>query len=103
MTAQSITQSQPQVKHTFIKAKDGAILVGASPLEVLTWMSRTHPGRIKGFDTNQGQVVKFMGGRVEEIRLTAADYDLFVSHLKETGWQLRPAVTSGGFTAVRVN
>lgn len=96
MHNQTITQT-----YTFVKATDGSILVGASPLEVLTWMARTHADRIKLLDAHSGQVVKFMGAVVKEVEVSTGDYDQFVSHLREQGWNLRPQITSGGFTATR--
>jgi hypothetical protein len=89
--------------HTFIKSSDGSILVGESPLEVLTWLARTHSDRIKLFTTFSKNVVKFMGAVVKTVEVSTGDYENFVTHLKETGWQLRPQVTSGGFVAVRSN
>lgn len=105
MTNQIISQNLKPVNpqsHTFIKSAEGSILVGESPLEVLTWMARTSD-RIKLLDTYAGQVVKFLGGAVKTVEVSTADYDDFVSHLKASGWQLRPQVTSGGFTATRGN
>ena len=100
-----LSQNQAPVNpqaHTFIKSADGSILVGESPLEVLTWLARTSE-KIKGFDTYAGQSIKFLGGAVKTVEITTETYDQFVSHLKAAGWNLRPAVTSGGFTAVRIN
>lgn len=88
--------------HTFIKSAEGSILVGESPLEVLTWMARTSE-RIKLLDGYERQTVKFMGAVVKTVEVSTADYDQFVSHLRQSGWQLRPQVTSGGFTATRGN
>lgn len=105
MLTTNLTQNTVPVNpqtHTFIRSSEGSILVGESPLEVLTWLARTSE-KIKLFDTYNGQEVRFMNGRVQTVEITTETYDNFLAHLKATGWTLRPAVTSGGYTAIRIN
>lgn len=87
---------------TFVKASDGSILAGDSLADILAHQAE-HSHKVKLFDTNQGQAIKFYNGTIKTVEVSTADYDQFVSHLRQSGWQLRPQVTSGGFTATRGN
>lgn len=97
MTTQIVNETS-----TFVKASDGSILAGESLADILAHQAE-HSHKIKLYDCYASPSVKFYNGTIKSVTVSTADYDQFVSHLKASGWQLRPQVTSGGFTATRGN
>lgn len=86
----------------FVKASDGSILAGESLADILAHQA-SHSWKVKGFATYSKTSIKFYNGSVKMVDVPEAEYRAFEGHLKASGWQLRPQVTSGGFTATRGN
>jgi hypothetical protein len=101
-----ITELSQEIKQengpTFVKASDGSILAGDSLADILAHQAE-HSHKIKLFDTALSQNIKFYNGSIKSVKVGVTDYDQFVSYLRANGWALRPAVTSGGYTATRAN
>lgn len=103
MNSSILTENEAPVNtQVFLRASDGSILLGSSVAEALAHQA-SHSHKVKGFITYAKTSVKFYNGSIKTVDVSEDQYDNFVNYLKATGWQLRPEVTSGGFTATRAN